>query len=56
MNVTRSCQVNTLSYLIKTNESQTDLQHPKEDILSVQQIDHCSMSSMEMQPSNFNRS
>jgi hypothetical protein len=25
MNVTRICQVNTLSYLIKTNENQTDL-------------------------------
>lgn len=25
MNVTRTCQVNTLSYLIKTNENQTDL-------------------------------
>lgn len=49
MNVTRTCQVNTLSYLIKTNESQTNLQHSKEDILSVKQIDHCSMSSIEVQ-------
>ena len=32
INVTRTCQVNTLSYLIKTNESQTDL--PQNDYSS----------------------
>ncbi|CAF2881539.1 unnamed protein product [Rotaria sp. Silwood2] len=37
-NVTRTCQVNTLSYLIKTNESHTDIQHSLENISNVKQI------------------
>lgn len=31
INLTQACQVNTLSYLIKTNENESDLQHSKDD-------------------------
>jgi hypothetical protein len=47
MNLTRTCQMNTLSYLIKTNESQIDLQDLKEeDILDVQQMNHSTSTSL----------
>ncbi|CAF3352403.1 unnamed protein product [Rotaria sp. Silwood1] len=37
VNVTRACQVNTLSYLIKTDSSQTEIQHSLEHISNVKQ-------------------
>jgi hypothetical protein len=44
-NVTRICQVNTLSYLIKTNGSQTEVQYSGEDIQDAQQMDPSSTTS-----------
>jgi hypothetical protein len=44
-NVTRTCQVNTLSYLIKTNEYLIQVQYPIEDISSEKQIDRSCTTS-----------
>ncbi|CAF0992937.1 unnamed protein product [Rotaria sordida] len=38
INITRTCQVNTLSYLIKTNENQTKIQYSLENISNIKQI------------------
>ncbi|CAF2978111.1 unnamed protein product [Rotaria socialis] len=38
INVTRTCQINTLSYLIKTNESQIEIQHSLENVSNRKQI------------------
>ncbi|CAM4780595.1 unnamed protein product [Rotaria magnacalcarata] len=38
MNVTRTCQINTLSYLIKTNESQIEIQRSLENVSNKKQI------------------
>jgi hypothetical protein len=45
-NITRTCQVNTLSYLIKTNDNQTEVEHPREDIWDIQRTDHSSTTSL----------
>ncbi len=46
INITRTCQVNTLSYLIKTTDSQTEVEHPREDIWDIQRTDHSSTTSV----------